>query len=209
MCVLLGWHESLASSQSMKYQCQQQSERSPDWKGETKACNFSLPDILAIIILSHLLKTKWFLSCRKGQNVVVSVPSEEVISFPERWETAWGRWPRLAPSQGLGLGHADDLCHSLLVRLIWILQREAQQQLKSSAKATRNSGLSLLISKGKYTNTVYTHGLQCNSTRKEETINFILRKWFQVWSGTLWQNSRVETVSHFLNTCAVLYTLKD
>lgn len=121
MCVLLGWHESLASSQSMKCQCQQQSERSPDWKGETKACNFSLPDILAIIILSHLLKTKWFLSCRKGQNVVVSVPSEEVISFPERWETAWGRWPRLAPSQGLGLGHADDLCHSLLIRLIWIL----------------------------------------------------------------------------------------
>ena len=81
MCVLLGWHESLASSQSMKCQCQQQSEISPDWKGETKACNFSLPDILAIIILSHLLKTKWFLSCRKGQNVIVSVPLEELINI--------------------------------------------------------------------------------------------------------------------------------
>lgn len=82
MCVLLGWHESFASSQSMKCQCQQQSEISPDRKGETKACNFSLPDILAIIILSHLLKTKWFLSCRKGQNVMVSVPLEELINFP-------------------------------------------------------------------------------------------------------------------------------
>lgn len=71
----------------MKCQCHQQSEIGPDCKGETKACDFNLPDIAAIIILSHLLKTKWFLSCRKGQNVIVSVPSEEVINFLEQWET--------------------------------------------------------------------------------------------------------------------------
>ena len=79
--VLMGWHESLALSQSMKYQCHQQSEISPDWKGETEACDFNLPDIPVIIILNRLLKTKWFLSCRKGQNVIVSVPSEELINI--------------------------------------------------------------------------------------------------------------------------------
>lgn len=56
-------------------------------KGWDKACNFSLPDILAIIILSHLLKTKWFLSCRKGQNVIVSVPSASWSFSLEQWET--------------------------------------------------------------------------------------------------------------------------
>ena len=56
-------------------------EISPDWKGETEACNFNLPDIPVIIILNHLLKTKSFLSCRKGQNVIVSVPLEELINI--------------------------------------------------------------------------------------------------------------------------------
>lgn len=61
-------------------------EAGPDGKGETKAGNFTVPDTAAIIILSHLLKTKWFLSCRKGQSVTVSVPSEESINFLEQRE---------------------------------------------------------------------------------------------------------------------------
>lgn len=75
------------SSWSMKCQCHQWSEIGPDWKSEAKACNFNSPDIAAIIILSHLLKTKWYLSCRKGQNATVSVPLEELINFLEQRAT--------------------------------------------------------------------------------------------------------------------------
>lgn len=52
----------------------------PEWKGETKACNFNLPDIVAIIILGHLLKTKWSLSCERAE--CDQCPIGKVDRFP-------------------------------------------------------------------------------------------------------------------------------
>lgn len=54
--------------------------------------NFNLPEITAIMRSNHLLKIKWFLFCRKGQNVIMSVPLEGLLNS---WDngTQWrGTW---------------------------------------------------------------------------------------------------------------------